>query len=273
MKDFIKNQIQENQAVVKNLQAGIENIGDRRKELEEKMKEQREKNLQNLFSKVTEEFGVKPVQNYEGSYTFRHEDKPGSDLFTIYSREDWREEGYEKAMNFYTTTCDNDFEFRRLDALGKVARLVGMTSAKAMFDIINEGTGKMREEDRELRGEQIALAKAKDAAERAINDAQAKLIEMDLLANGVEFEEPVGLFVGNKLSVHDLVKVKITKKSASGKTCDVETVRELREFNPQTGRFKDETTTHTMNFDRIKTQDLIDTITFLRKKELANTAS
>ena len=279
MKDFIKDQIKENQIVVKNLEAGISNIGDRRAELNESMKTRREENLQSLFSGVTKKFGIKPFQNYEGSYTFRHEDKPGSDLFTIYSREHtWGDVGFEKAMNFYTTTCDNDFEFGRLAALGKVASLVKMTSAEGLFNIINEGTEKMAEEEEGLRQEQNALMKAKDAAVRAIQDSEEKLIEMDLMADGVEFDEPTRLEVGTgtKIDCWGVINVKVTKKSASGKTCDVEVTTESKIYDFENSKYKDEVKRYTQSFDRVKTDDLIFSVEYYKKKqlkELANTAS
>lgn len=278
MKDVIKNQIESKKIVIETLEAQIEKLGDKRKELDEKMKEQREENLQALFSEVTKEFGVKPFQNYEGSYTFRHEDKPGSDLFTIYSREDWRGDMFEKAMNFYTTTCDNDFEFGRLAALGKVASLVKMTSAEGLFNIINEGTEKMKEDERALRKEQTALMKAKDEAQTAVGKLEDQLIEIDLMADGVEFEKPFNLVVGtgNKIDCFDVVKVKITKKSASGKTCDVNVTRECRGWDFEKGEYTKEAQRHVIVYDRVKTDDLIFSVGYYKGKELkelAKTAS
>jgi hypothetical protein len=278
MKEFIKDQIEGKKIVIETLEAQIESLGDTRKELEESMKARREENLQALFSEVTKEFGVKPFQNYEGSYTFRHEDKPGSDLFTIYSRRDWREEGFEKAMNFYTTTCDNDFEFRRLAALGKVAEKVKALSAGELFNIINEGTEKMKEDDRVLRKDQNALMKARNEAQNAVGKLEDELIEMDLMADGVEFEQPLNLVVGtgNKIDCFDVVSVRITKKSASGKTCDVKIIKEVRIYDFEKGGYTDEAQRQVIVYDRVKTEDLIFSVGYYKEKqlkELANTAS
>ena len=278
MKDFIKDQIESKKIVIETLQAQIESLGVKRVELEESMKARREENLQALFSEVTKEFGIKPFQNYEGSYTFRHEDKPGSDLFTVYSREGWRGDMLEKAMNFYTTTCDNDFEFGRLAALGKVASLVKMTSAEDLFNIINEGTEKMKEDDKALKKDQNALIKAKDEAQTAINRLEDELIEMDLMADGVEFEIPTQLQVGtgNKIDCWDVVNVKVTKKSTSGKTCDVEVTTESKIYDFENSRYKNETQRHTRSFDRVRTDDLIFSVGYYKEKELkelAKTAS
>ena len=274
MKDVIKNQIESKKIVIETLEAQIESLGDKRKELDESMKARREKNLQALFGNITKEFGIKPFQNYEGSYTFRHEDKPGSDLFTIYSREDWRGDMFEKAMNFYTTTCDNDFEFSRLVALGKVASLVKMTSAEGLFNIINEGTEALRSQEKALRKEQTALMKAKDEAQTTVGKLEDQLIEIDLMAGGVEFEKPFNLVVGtgSKIDCRDVVKVKITKKSASGKTCDVNITREFRVWDFEKREYTKEAQRHVVVYDRVKTDDLILSVGFYKQRELKELA-
>jgi len=279
MKDAIKKQIETKKILIETLEAQTNDLGDKRKELDEAMKARREENLQNLFSEVTKEFGVKPFQNYEGSYTFRHEDKPGSDLFTIYSREHtWGDKGFEKAMNFYTTTCDNDFEFGRLAALGKVASLVKMTSAEGLFNIINEGTEEVRGQEQALRDKVFALRTAMSEAQRAVDKLEAELIEMDLMADGVEFEEPFNLVVGtgSKIDCFGVVSVRITKKSTSGKTCDVEVITESKIYDFENSRYKDEAQRYIQSFDRVKTDDLIFSVEYYKAKELkelANTAS
>ena len=279
MKDAIKKQIESKKIVIETLEAQTNDLGDKRKELDEAMKARREENLQNLFSKITKEFGIKPFQNYEGSYTFRHEDKPGSDLFTIYSREHtWGDKGFEKALNFYTTTCDNDFEFGRLAALGKVAGLVKMTSAEGLFNLINEGTEEVRDQEQVLRDKVFALRMAMSEAQRAVDKLEAELIEMDLMADGVEFEKPFNLVVGTgtKIDCYDVVNVKVTKKSASGKTCDVNITTESKIYDFENSRYKNETQRHTRSFDRVKTEDLIFSVGYYKEKqlkELANTAS
>jgi hypothetical protein len=136
----------------------------------------------------------------------------------------------------------------------------------------------MKEDDRVLRKDQNALMKARNEAQNAVGKLEDELIEIDLMANGVKFEKPTRLEVGNgsKISCWDVVKVKIVKKSTSGKTCDVEVTTEFRAYDYENSKYKDEVQRHTRSFDRVKTEDLIFSVGYYKQKELkelANTAS
>jgi len=272
MKDFIKSQIEENQIVVNTVQAQVEELGHRRVKLEDEIKEIRESNLQGLFGGLVEEFGIKPKQNYEGSYVFSSDDKPHSDLFTIYSRKKgWSDEEFEKSINFYTTICDNDFEFNRLIALGRVTEAIKAFSAEELFKAINSGTEELKEQDDVLKSEQNALNKVKSAAERAIKDSQYKLLELELESiNGVQFQKPFYLEMGRKINSSDVVKVKVVKKSSSGKTAEVEITSQYKTYDSEAEMLVKE---YTRTYERVNLEDLIINLSYYKNKELAKTAS
>jgi len=90
-----------------------------------------------------------------------------------------------------------------------------------------------------------------------LNLLTEELIEEGLMADGVEFPVPRYLQVGSKIDCFDVVKVRIIKKSVSGKTCDVELVKKSKIYDSSKREYTNEVRVTTMNYDRVKTWELI----------------
>jgi len=279
MKDIINSKIKKNQIIVDSMDSQIEELGKRRSEIEEALKVIEEANVTEIFKDVVDEFGYVIKQNYGGSFSFFANTQKDTGrfnaLFTLYSRYNYSRE-FEKSLNYYTSTCDSDFEFTRLEAVGKVAKIVKAFSAEELFDAIRVGSGELVAEDKELQDKQMALRSVSREAAKTIERLQQELVEIDLTADGVEFEKPFNLMVGRKIDTYDVVKVKITKKSTSGKTCDVQVTKQGFEYDHDKQEWKKEPKLYNVTYDRVKTKDLIWNIQYYKEKqlkELAKTAS
>ena len=68
------------------------------------------------FNKVGERSGL------SGMFTIRSEFRYGGDIV--------------KELSYYTTTCDSDDEFKRLEIIGKVASKLRATTAEELYDFI-----------------------------------------------------------------------------------------------------------------------------------------
>ncbi len=83
------------------------------------------------FDKLGKRLGL------SGSFTIRSEFRYGGDIV--------------KELSYYTTTCDSDDEFKRLEIIGKVASKLRSVTAEELYDFLNEGLEARKKELSELR--------------------------------------------------------------------------------------------------------------------------
>lgn len=270
MKENLQNQINQQQLIIDSIAPAIQEIGDRRTAIEQELKALREGNLNGLFGDVLEEFGMSVFQNYEGAYVFKHSDDPDkfhSGLFTLYSRGRYGDD-YEMNINYYTGRCDSIEEFDRLTALGLVARRVKMFTPKDLFDCINVGGEELLAEDKQLQEKQRDLNQVERNATIQIDNLKSQMLTLDL-EKGVNFNKPVRLEFNSNKCKYNVVRARIVKVSASGKTCDVELTSEYNSYPD--GFDKDPVVrTDKTVFERTKLDDVIYNIRFALAQLKAN---
>ena len=270
MKENLQNQINQQQLIIDSIAPAIQEIGDRRTAIEQELKALREGNLNGLFGDVLEEFGMSVFQNYEGAYVFKRAVNPDnfhSGLFTLYSRVRYGDD-YEMNINYYTGRCDSPEEFDRLTALGLVARRVKMFTPKDLFDCINVGGEELLAEDKELQEKQRDLNQVERNATIQIDNLKSQMLTLDL-KKGVNFNKPVNLEFNSNKCKYNVVRARIVKVSASGKTCDVELTSEYNSYPD--GFDKDPVVrTDKTVFERTKLDDVIYNIRFALAQLKAN---
>src|SRR5210317_710615 len=156
------------------------------------------------FDKLGKRLGL------SGSFTIRSEFRYGGDVV--------------KELSYYTTTCDSDDEFKRLEIIGQVASKLRSVTAEELYDFLNEGLEARKKELSELRdNRRIVLDRTIRDMEDEISQLENDIILMQL-REGIDVGEKgcAWLDVGRKIETSNVFKIKITEESASGKTVTVE---------------------------------------------------
>jgi hypothetical protein len=149
-------------------------------------------------------------------------------------------EGMPFQISTYSTTVDNDFEFDRLITVGKVAAFVkeNKTNLIETFRIASPWNS----------AEQKEVYRLGDAL-RLLNNEKSELQRQALLAKleteGVEFAPDKynhypSLDARWDWSIRNICKIKVVKKTASGKSADIEVVTRYKDWD---GNIHDNVTT------------------------------
>jgi len=211
------------------------------------------------FNKIGERSGL------SGMFTIRSEFRYGGDIV--------------KELSYYTTTCDNDDEFIRLEIIGKVASKLRSVTAEELYNYINEGLEGKKQTLSELRENRYTLDNVKREMENNISQHEDDIVLMQL-REGIDVgkEACAWLDVGRKIETSNVFKIKITEESTSGKTATVEVTTLIYGFDGKENSW-------TKKYTRVKVDQLLrGTKNFLNqskknkerrqaKKELADTAS
>ena len=211
------------------------------------------------FNKVGERSGL------SGMFTIRSEFRYGGDIV--------------KELSYYTTTCDSDDEFKRLEIIGKVASKLRSVTAEELYDFLNEGLEGKKQTLSELRENRYTLDNVKKEMENNISQHEDDIVLMQL-REGIDVgkEACAWLDVGRKIETSNVFKIKITEESTSGKTATVEVTTLIYGFDGKENSW-------TKKYTRVKVDQLLrGTKNFLNqskknkerrqaKKELADSAS
>ena len=211
------------------------------------------------FNKIGERSGL------SGMFTIRSEFRYGGDIV--------------KELSYYTTTCDTDAEFERLEIIGKVASKLRSVTAEELYDFLNEGLEGKKQTLSELRENRYTLDNVKREMENNISQHEDDIVLMQL-REGIDVgkEACAWLDVGRKIETSNVFKIKITEESTSGKTATVEVTTLIYGFDGKENSW-------TKKYTRVKVDQLLrGTKNFLNqskknkerrqaKKELADTAS
>jgi len=126
------------------LQKAIELVQARREEISKEIFEKTQE-IENIKAQKMKDFLGPAVEGLECKvgYGYFEFNKPGkragiSGMFTIRSEFKYDQE-LTKELSYYTTTCDTDAEFERLEIIGQVASKLRATTAEELYDFINEG--------------------------------------------------------------------------------------------------------------------------------------
>ena len=280
---IMKESIKQAKKEITALQGSIELIEVRRKELSEKIFDKRQE-INEIKAERMKLFLEPAVDNLQcstdgGYFQFdRSDERSGlSGLFTI--RSEFRYGGeLIKELSYYTTTCDNDAEFERLEIIGKVASKLRSVTDEELYDFLNEGLEAKKQELNELRENRYSLDRAKNQMEKEISQHEDDVVLMQL-REGIDVGEKgcAWLNVGRKIESSNVFKIKITEESTSGKTATVEVTKLISGYNGDRKPY-------TSKFTRVKVDQLVSgTRRFLTEskrneerrqaEELADTAS
>ena len=281
---IMKESIKQAQKEITALRESINLIEARREEISKEIFE-RNQELDDIRADRMKLFLGEAVENLEckAGHGYFEFNKPGdraglSGLFTIRSTYRFDME-LTKELSYYTTTCDNDDEFKRLEIIGKVASKLRAITAEELYDFINEGLESKKKQLAELRESRSVMDRTKSMMENNIYQHEDDITLLQL-REGIDVgkEGCAWLDVGRKIETSNVFKVKITEESASGKTATVEVTNLIYGY-------KGDEEPWTREVTRVKVDQLVKgTQKFLRQsqknkerrqaeKELADTAS
>jgi len=266
------------------LQKAIKLVQARREEISKEIFEKTQE-IENIKAERMKDFLGPAVEGLECKvgYGYFEFNKPGkraglSGLFTIRSEFKYDQE-LTKELSYYTTTCDTDAEFERLEIIGKVASKLRATTAEELYDFINEGLEAKKLKLSELRENRtIVMDRTIRDMEDEISRHENDIVLMHLREGiNVGRKDSAWLDVGRKIETNNVFKIKITEESASGKTATVEVTSLIYSY-------KGDENPWTRKYTRVKVDQLIEgTQNFLKQskknkerrkeKELADTAS
>lgn len=149
-------------------------------------------------------------------------------------------EGMPFQLSTYSTTVDNDFEFDRLISVGKVAAFIKNNQAPLIeaFRIASPWNSAEQTEVYRLDRELMTLRNEKSQIE---NDTRlAKLETEGLEFTADKYNNLPSLDVRFDWAVRNIFKIKVIKKTASGKSADLEIVTRHKTWE---GNLVDNTTT------------------------------
>ena len=183
----------------------------------------------------------------------------------------WRDEEADKIeTSFYSTSANNEFELKRMILIGNVGQVI----LDFQDDIIAEYNS-IRESFKDKLSE---LNKDIWALERKVTDMKYEItkIENDALLvelekNGIEFEVDEeylyrlpDLDVRFDRTVCGIRKIKVTGKTKSGKSADIEVETVRKTWNSETN--KCELVYHTNNYERVRMDKVSDLVTWHKDK-------
>ena len=169
----------------------------------------------------------------------------------------WRDDEADKIeTSYYSTSANNDFELKRMVMIGKVGQII----LDFQDDIIaeyNSTRASFKDEISNFNKEIWALEKKVREMNSEINtienDALMKKVETD----GIEFKIVDGslsrlpdLDVRFDWTVKNIQKIKVTGKTKSGKSCDLELVTIRKNWNSEKDEY--ETVYYTNTYERVR---------------------
>ncbi len=178
------------------------------------------------------------------------------------SRSEYGEEMTGFNMNTYSTTVDNNFEFDRLITVGKVAAYIkeNRESLRTEFPKNTVYDSEVNQERYRIQNEIRTLQNEKWSTERQL--ALDKLED-----GGVEFTaerdyDLPSLEVRFNWTISRISKIKITKKTASGKSADLEITTRYKNY-------EGEVTENVTTVDKVRMDKIQDAVLYCKDKIVA----
>lgn len=169
----------------------------------------------------------------------------------------WRDEEADKIeTSFYSTSANNDFELNRMVLVGNVGQVI-LDFKDDIIAEYNSVQGEFKDEISNCNKEIWALEKKVREMNSEIdtieNDALMEKVESD----GIEFEvDEENLYrlpdldVRFNWTVKNIQKIKVTGKTKSGKSCDLELVTVRKNWNSEKDEY--ETVYYTNTYERVR---------------------
>jgi len=169
----------------------------------------------------------------------------------------WRDEEADKIeTSFYSTSANNEFELKRMVMLGKVGQVI----LDFQDDIIaeyNSTRASFKDEISNFNKEIWALEKKVREMKSEINTIENDALMEKVESDGIEFEvDEENLYrlpdldVRFDWTVKNIQKIKVTGKTKSGKSCDLELVTVSKKWNSEKEEY--ETAYYTNTYERVR---------------------
>lgn len=164
------------------------------------------------------------------------------DLLTFrIGSDDWRDE--EKTSidtSFYSTTDNSEYELRRMIIIGKVGQII----FDFKDDILagwNEIRNRYKNQLKELNTKRFSIEREISSISDQIRDIEKQTILTKVESEGItinsnESNKFPTLQLSYSDSVYSVKKLRILSKTKSGKSCDVEVVREIGMWDAETSQ-------------------------------------
>jgi len=150
------------------------------------------------------------------------------EVLDLYFRsEDWKSETATQIQtSFYSTTSDSEFELRRMILIGKVGQII-LDQSQDILQQFNQIKSDTREEISQARKVEWGLDKEIANLESLIQGIEQENILTQLETEGIEFTETEPyklptLWINANRNISRIKNIRITGKTSSGKSADVE---------------------------------------------------
>ena len=178
------------------------------------------------------------------------------------SRSEYGEEMTGFNLNTYSTTVDNNFEFDRLITVGKVAAFIkeNRESLRTEFPKNTAYDSEVNKERYRIQNEIRTLQNEKSDVERAVAFAKLENEGVEFTAER-DYDLP-SLDIRFNWTVTRICKIKVVKKTASGKSADLEITTRYKNYE---GEVTEQVTTA----DKVRMDKVEDLVRYYRDKVVA----
>jgi len=150
------------------------------------------------------------------------------EVLDLYFRsEDWKSETATQIQtSFYSTTDNSEFELRRMILIGKVGQII-LDQSQDILQQFNQIKSDTREEISQARKVEWGLDKEITNLKSLIQGIEQENILTQLETDGIEFTETESyklptLWINTNRNISRIKNIRITDKTSSGKSADVE---------------------------------------------------
>ena len=184
--------------------------------LDKESKEERKEIFEKLFADELVSYADVAIEiGYSGIYF-----KVGHKEIASINERGYGSRAKEIYFNTYSTTCDNEYEFRRLIFNGKIAERM-LNDMEGILKAFETPFSKKEELDT-LQQEYFALQGEIKQKEYQMAEAKKQDVIDRLNGEGIEWEVGKSFEFNRQWSSYQVKKVRIVKATKSGKTVDLE---------------------------------------------------
>ena len=206
--------------------------------------------------------GIRVTRNQVRTKRDGSEYNYNQEIYSISRSSYGSKEGMPFQLSTYSTTVDNDFEFDRLISVGKVAAFIKNNQAPLLeaFRIASPWNSEEQKEVYRLDRELQLLRNEKSTLEH--NALLAKLETEGVEFAADKYNHLPSLDVRWDWSVRDIFKIKVVKKTTSGKSADLEITSRYRKWE---GGFEEQVQT----VDKVRMDKVESLLSYYREQLVA----
>lgn len=169
----------------------------------------------------------------------------------------WRNEEADKIeTSYYSTSTNNEFELKRMVLIGKVGQVI-LDFKDDIIAEYNSTRASFKDEISNFNKEIWALEKIVREMNSEINTIENNTLMKEVEGDGIEFKvDEENLYTLPDLdirfdwTVKNIKKIKVTGKTKSGKSADIELVTVSKNWNSEKGEY--ETVYYTNTYERVR---------------------